>query len=40
MDHYQVRRYDAWYRHVILSMLVQAFVAVRRARATVATGGG
>jgi hypothetical protein len=21
MDHYQVRRYDAWYRHVTLSML-------------------
>ncbi len=28
LDHYQVRRYHAWYRHVTLSMLAHAFLAV------------
>jgi SRSO17 transposase len=28
LDHYQVRRYDAWYRHVTLSMLAAAFLTV------------
>jgi len=28
LDHYQVRRYGAWYRHVTLSMLAHAFLAV------------
>jgi SRSO17 transposase len=28
LDHYQVRRYRAWYRHVTLSMLACAFLAV------------
>jgi SRSO17 transposase len=28
LDHYQVRRYEAWYRHVTLSMLAAAFLAV------------
>src|SRR5215470_12528490 len=28
LDHYQVRRYDAWYRHATLSMLAHAFLAV------------
>jgi SRSO17 transposase len=28
MDHYQVRRYDAWYRHITLSMLAAAFLTV------------
>src|SRR5918911_1951171 len=32
LDHYQVRRYDAWYRHVTLSMLAHAFLVVMRAR--------
>jgi hypothetical protein len=27
LDHYQVRRYDAWYRHINLSMLAAAFLA-------------
>jgi SRSO17 transposase len=40
LDHYQVRRYQAWYRHVTLSMLAQAFLAVQRARAAVGAGGG
>jgi SRSO17 transposase len=34
LDHYQVRRYRAWYRHITLSMLAHAFlsVAARSAR--------
>jgi SRSO17 transposase len=32
LDHYEVRRYDAWYRHVTLAMLAHAFLAVMRAR--------
>ncbi|MGH3288604.1 MAG: IS701 family transposase [Streptosporangiaceae bacterium] len=28
LDHYQVRRYRAWYRHVTLSMLAHALLAV------------
>jgi SRSO17 transposase len=32
LDHYQVRRYDAWYRHATLSMLALAFLAVTRQR--------
>lgn len=28
LDHYQVRRYDAWYRHITLSMLAAAFLTV------------
>jgi SRSO17 transposase len=31
LDHYQVRRYRAWYRHVTLSMLAHAFLAVTAA---------
>ena len=33
LDHYQVRRYRAWYRHVTLSMLAHAFLAVTAAAA-------
>ena len=32
LDHYQVRRYDAWYRHVTLSMLALAFLQVCAAQ--------
>jgi SRSO17 transposase len=28
LDHYQVRKYRAWYRHVTLSMLAHAFLAI------------
>ena len=28
LDHYQVRKYHAWYRHVTLAMLAHAFLAV------------
>ena len=30
LDNYQVRRYDAWYRHTTLAMLALAFLAVMR----------
>jgi hypothetical protein len=32
LDHYQVRRYDAWYRHATLSMLALAFLLVTAAQ--------
>lgn len=32
LDHYQVRKYDAWYRHITLSMLAAAFLAVTAHR--------
>jgi SRSO17 transposase len=31
LDHYQVRRYDAWYRHITLSMLAHAYLAATAA---------
>jgi SRSO17 transposase len=44
LDHYQVRRYDAWYRHVTLAMVALAFLAAVRAQAAsadrVGAGGG
>ena len=30
MDNYQVRLYHAWYRHITMSMLGLAFLAVMR----------
>ncbi len=30
LDHYQVRRYDGWYRHMTLAMLAHAFLTVTR----------
>jgi len=33
LDQYQVRRYDAWYRHITLAMLVHAYLAVTAATA-------
>jgi SRSO17 transposase len=44
LDHYQVRRWDAWYRHITLAMLANAFLAAMRApsveaTATADTGG-
>lgn len=38
-DHYQVRRYDSWYRHITLSMLAHAFLTVTAAAANAAKGG-
>ena len=42
LDHYQVRRYRAWYRHITLSMLAHAFLAVaaRSTRPDPAEKGG
>jgi SRSO17 transposase len=34
LDHYQVRHYQGWYRHITLSMLAHAFLAVTAAQAT------
>ena len=31
LDQYQVRRYDAWHRHITLAMLAHAFLTVTRA---------
>ncbi|WP_449224217.1 IS701 family transposase [Amycolatopsis speibonae] len=31
LDHYQVRRYDAWYRHITLAMLAHTYLAVTSA---------
>jgi SRSO17 transposase len=31
LDHYQVRRWDAWHRHITLAMLAHAFLAVTAA---------
>ena len=32
LDHYQVRQYGGWYRHITLSMLAHAFLTVTAAR--------
>ena len=40
LDHYQVRRYRAWYRHITLSMLAHAFLAVTAAAANSAPASG
>jgi SRSO17 transposase len=40
LDHYQVRRYDAWYRHVTLAMVALAFLAAVRAQAAGAAQAG
>ena len=31
LDHYQVRRYDAWYRHITLACFAHAYLTVTRA---------
>ncbi|REH28561.1 hypothetical protein BCF44_1263 [Kutzneria buriramensis] len=31
LDHYQVRRYDAWYRYITLAMLAHTYLAVTAA---------
>jgi SRSO17 transposase len=40
LDHYEVRRWGGWYRHVTLCLLAHAFLAVTRARAARAEKGG
>ena len=39
LDHYQVRRCDAWYRHITLAMLAHAYLTVTRAAADGEKGG-
>jgi SRSO17 transposase len=38
LDHYEVRRYDGWYRHITLAMLALAYLAVVRSRLPAAAG--
>jgi SRSO17 transposase len=40
LDHYQVRRYDAWYRYTTLVLVAQAFLAAVRAQAANTTRAG
>jgi SRSO17 transposase len=39
LDHYQVRQYGAWYRHITLAMAAHAFLAVTRAQLTDPSAG-
>ena len=39
LDHYQVRQYGAWYRHITLAMAAHAFLALTRAQLTDPTAG-
>ena len=34
LDHYEVRRWPGWYRHITLALLAHAFLAVTRAQAS------
>ena len=34
LDHYEVRRWPGWYRHITLALLAHAFLTVTRAQAT------
>ena len=38
LDHYEVRRWPGWYRHITLALLAHAFLAVTRAQATSPSG--
>jgi SRSO17 transposase len=40
LDHYQVRRYPGWYRHITLAMLAHAFLTVTRATTRAREKGG
>ncbi len=40
LDHYEVRRWDSWYRHVTLALLAHAFLTVTRAAAEERPAGG
>jgi SRSO17 transposase len=39
LDHYQVRKWPGWYRHITLALLAHAFLAVMRTNAGQHTGG-
>jgi SRSO17 transposase len=34
LDHYEVRKWPGWYRHITLALLAHAFLAVTRAHAS------
>ena len=34
LDQYEARRWDGWYRHITLALLIHAFLAVARCNAT------
>jgi SRSO17 transposase len=36
LDHYEVRRWPSWYRHITLALLAHAYLTVTRARASAA----
>ena len=38
LDHYQVRQYTGWYRHITLSMLAHAFLTITRSKGGSAPG--
>jgi SRSO17 transposase len=40
LDHDQVRRWTAWYRHITLALLAPAFLAVVRTQASTVDGEG
>jgi SRSO17 transposase len=40
LDHYQVRRYPGWYRHITLAMLAHAFLTITRAATRCREKGG
>jgi SRSO17 transposase len=40
LDHYQVRRYPGWYRHITLAMLAHAYLTITRAAVTPREKGG
>jgi SRSO17 transposase len=40
LDHYEVRRWPGWYRHITLALLAHAFLTVTRVQATTASARG
>jgi SRSO17 transposase len=38
LDHYEVRRWPGWYRHITLALLAHAFLVVTRTKATTVDG--
>ena len=40
LDHYEVRKWTAWYRHVTLALLAHAYLEVTRLQATAGQKGG
>jgi SRSO17 transposase len=38
LDHYEVRRWPGWYRHITLALLAHAFLVITRTKATMSKG--